>query len=82
MSELKIVPLYESNYRDPVATLREIADEIEAGKYGDVREVAVVVYGDTLEAFGAGAEHDGATIALLFQAAAHRMIREVANHGR
>ena len=83
MSHLaEVHTLYESNFRAPAATLRVIADEIEAGKHGDVTQLAVVLMGDTCEVFGAGPDADGATIALLLQAGAHRMIVAVANQGR
>ena len=39
---LNVVQLYDSNHRDPVATLRRIADEIEAGQYGDVGTAVLV----------------------------------------
>ncbi len=43
--ELKVVTLYESNFQDPVATLRKLADDIESGKYGDVASLGVVLAG-------------------------------------
>jgi hypothetical protein len=39
----EVVELYKHNYRDPVATLREIADQIESGAYKDVQTVAIVI---------------------------------------
>ena len=77
-----VLVAYERNFRDPVSTLRLLADDIEAGKYGDVSQVAAVVLGDTCEVFGAGPGCEGDSIALLLQAGAHRMIAQVANHGR
>lgn len=78
----EVTTLYESNFRAPAATLRVIADEIEAGKHGEVTQVAIVLLGDTCEVFGAGPDADGSTIATLLQAGAHRMIVAVAEHGR
>ena len=74
--------LYPTNFRDPAATLRVIAEEIEAGKHGEVTQIAVVLLGSTCEVFGAGPDADGSTIATLLQAGAQRMISAVANHGR
>lgn len=74
--------IYASNFREVVPTLRKIADSIEAGEFGEVNEMALVIMGDKLEVFGAGPTCDGASIALLLQAGAHRMIREVVDHGR
>jgi hypothetical protein len=45
----EVVDLYKHNFRDPVATLREIADRIDSGEYKDVRTVAIVVVGDEEE---------------------------------
>lgn len=39
---MKIVELQSHNFRDIPATLRQIADDIEAGKCGEVRSVALV----------------------------------------
>ena len=83
MSHLaEVTAIYETNFRQPAATLRVIADEIEAGKHGEVTQVAIVLLGDTCEVFGAGPDADGSTIATLLQAGASRMINAVAQHGR
>ena len=78
----EVKTLYESNFRHPAATLRVIADEIDAGKHGEVSQLALVLLGDTCEIFGAGPDSDAGTIALLLQAGASRMIAAVAGHGR
>lgn len=77
-----VLVAYDSNFREPVATLRSIADCIEAGECGDVTQVAVVVLGDTCKVFGAGPGCEGDSIALLLQAGAYRLIKQVAEHGR
>lgn len=82
MTSLKVVNFPTPDYRDPVKALRNLADEIEAGKFGDVTSCGVVLFGDTMEVFGSGADSEGATIALLFSAAAHRFAREVEECGR
>lgn len=74
--------IYETNFRDVPATLRAIADQIEAGDFGAVSQCAVVALGDTCEVFGLGPGCEGDSIALLLQAGAMRMIEQVANHGR
>lgn len=79
-AELRVI--YESNFREPGPTLRVIADEIEAGKHGEVSQVAVVVLGDTCEVFMVGPESNPSETALLLQAGAHRMIEAIAKHGR
>jgi len=82
MPELKVVPLYESNYRDAVATLRKLADDIENGVYGTVQDIAVVTYGDTLEVFGMGEKTDGGTTVLLLAAGQMRLVSAVERQGR
>jgi len=82
VSEAKLHVLYESNFRDPAATLRIIADQIEAGKHGNVGQVGVVVLGDTCEVFAAGVEADACATAALLQAGSFRLIQSIAEHGR
>lgn len=79
---LNVVNFPTPDYRDPVKTLRNLADDIEAGKHGDVGSCGVVIFGDTMEVFGSGVDSDGPTIALLFSAAAHRFAREIEEHGQ
>lgn len=79
--DLKVVPLYESNLRDPVATLRNIADQMEAGEYGEIGSVAMVVMGDTLEVFGFGADSETPTVALLLHAGFQKISTAIMNHG-
>lgn len=67
--DLKVVPVFE--YRNAVTALRYIADEIEAGKYGEVGSVGLVLIGNTVEVFGMGMESDGAAIATLLTGHVH-----------
>lgn len=78
----KLVQFPTPDYRDPVKALRNLADEIESGKWGEVGSCGVVVMGDTMEVFGSGLDSDGPAIALLFAAAAHRFASEIEGHGR
>lgn len=73
--------LYDTNVRDPVSTLRKIADEMEAGTYGAVGCVAVVVLADTMEVFSAGPDSDGPSCAVLLQAGALRIVKAIEQHG-
>lgn len=77
-----VLVAYEHNFRQVAPMLRKIADQIEAGEFGEVTQCGLVLLGDTCEVFGFGADMDGSTIATLLQAGAHRMIAEVANYGR
>ena len=73
--------LYDSNYRDPVATLRSIASDIEAGKYGDVGSVGVVLLGDTMEVFGMGKDSEAPSVGLLLHAGFLRLSKAIEEHG-
>ena len=77
----QLVQFPSPDYRDPVKALRNLADDIEAGEFGEVGSCGVVIFGDTMEVFGSGVDSDGPTIALLFNAAAHRFAREIEGHG-
>lgn len=77
----KLINFPIPDYRDPVKALRNLADEIEAGEHGDVSSCGVVLMGDQMEVFGSGIDSDGPTIALLFNAAAHRFAREIEEYG-
>lgn len=81
-ADLKVVTLKESNFREPAPTLRKIAEEIEAGKYGQVGCVAVVLMGDTLEVFGAGPDSEGPAVGMLLHAGFMRISRWLEEHGR
>ncbi len=79
---LKVVTLHETNFRDIPATLREIAAAIEAGQYGDVGSVGLVLLGDTMEVFGMGPDSEGPSVALLLHAGFMRLSRSLEEHGR
>ena len=78
----EVVTLYETNLRDPVAALRKIANQIEAGDYGDVGCVGVVLLGNTMEVFGAGADSEGPSVAVLLQAGHMRIVSAIESHGK
>ena len=79
---MKVVTLHPSNFRDPVATLRVIADRIEAGEFGAVGCVAVAVLGDTLEVFGAGVDSEAPSVAMTLHAGFARLSKSIEEHGR
>lgn len=81
-ANLKIVTLNETNFRDPAATLRNIADKIDAGGYGEVGSVGVVLLGDTMEVFGMGSDSEAPSIALLLHSGFMRMSRALEDHGK
>lgn len=78
----EVVTLYESNSRDLVAKMRNMADQIEAGEWGDVRDAAFVIYrtgeeGSGIDVFGWGVDQDAATTHLLLSAGALRLAKAV-----
>lgn len=77
----KVITLYQSNLRDPVATLRAIADDVEGGKHGKVGCAAVVLLGDTMDVFGMGEDSDGPSVALLLHAGFMRLSKSLEEHG-
>ena len=70
------------DHRCPIKALRNLADDIERGDFGEVNSCGIVVFGDSMKVFASGVDSDGPTIALLFSAAAHRFAREIEEHGR
>jgi hypothetical protein len=80
--DLRVVTLFESNYRDPVASLRRLADEIEAGDFGEVGCIGIALLGDTMEVFGAGPDSDGTSVATVLHAGTMRLTKAVERHGR
>lgn len=69
--------LYTTNSRDVLATLRVIADNIEKGEYGEVTEMALVLYGSQFHLFGAGHQQDAGSTAVLFAAGHHKMVKAI-----
>lgn len=74
--------LYKSNFRDPASALREIADGIDRGQYGDVGCVGVVLLGDTMEVFGSGEDSDGPSVGMLLHAGFMRLNKAIEEHGQ
>ena len=79
---LNVVQFPTPNYKDVVKALRNLADEIEAGEWGEIGCCAVAIMGDTFEVFGSGPDSAGPSMAILFQAAIMRMAGEIERHGR
>jgi len=77
--ELKVVgEIKPPEYKDPVKMLRNLADDIEAGKYGAVNSIAIATFGDDgLQVFGGGEDSVGPTIAMVFQAASMKMCQSL-----
>jgi hypothetical protein len=81
-ADLKVVQLHQSTLRDVPAKLRMLAEAIERGDHGHVSTCAIALLGDTMECLSFGDDSSGPSAAVLFQAAAMRIVREVEQAGR
>jgi hypothetical protein len=70
------------DYYDVASALRNIADSIEAGEYGEVLSCGVVLAGNTLEVFGAGPDSEAPMMVTLFNSASFRFVRDLEALGR
>lgn len=86
MPDLKVITLRETTLRDSPSKLRQLADAIERGEYGNVGCVGVVLLGNSLEVFGFGdgIKDDGVapSVATLFRAGALRLEMSIESHGK
>lgn len=64
--------------QDVPAMFRKLADDIEAGEYGEVREAVAVVSGEALEVFGFGTA-DGTVTHYMLGCAMHKLQRPSAD---
>jgi hypothetical protein len=61
--------------------LRNLADDIENGKYGAVNSIAIATFGDDgLQVFGGGIDSEGPVVAMLFQSASMKMCQSLVDH--
>lgn len=83
---LKVVPMREISLREVAKNLRAVADQVEAGEYGDVRCCGLAMLGDEFYAFGFGdgvnGESVSPSVALLFQAGVTEISETVRKYGR
>lgn len=75
MSNIRL--LRETSLRDIPATLRNIADSIEAGEYGQAHGCAVVLDADLTEVFYTGTGEAGPNAHLLLSVGAAKMVQAV-----
>lgn len=75
MTDLKVVgEIKPPDFKDPVKLLRKIADDIEAGVYGEVNTAVVALAGDKgFDTFGAGRKSSIEHCAFLFGYSATRL---------
>lgn len=74
--------LHHSTLCDAPAKLREMANDIEAGKYGEIATAVVVLYSDQLRTFGYGPFGDAPNAAIALAAAHADLVEYVRTRGR
>lgn len=79
--DLKLVTLRSTTIREVAPTLRKIADQIEAGKFGDVATCGLVLSGDAMQVFGMGPLSEAPMVALLLHAGFARLSKYVEERG-
>jgi hypothetical protein len=82
MTDFKIVgEISPPPYKDPVQMLRNLANDIEAGKFGEIDTLVIATFGtDGLDMFGGGRDSDMFHCAYLFGAAQARLLN-IASEG-
>jgi len=80
MALAEVIVLQDSNFRDPAATLRKIADEIDAGIYGPVGCAGLVLLGNELQVFGMGYDSETPSVGMLLHAGFMRLSRCLEEH--
>ena len=78
---MKVIELKQPDYKEPAKALRNLADSIEKGVFGNVTSCGVVLLSDRLSVFGSGVDSKEADIALLFSAASLRFSADLESYG-
>ena len=81
--ELKVVgEINPPDYRDAVKMLRNLADDIEAGEFGEVNSIALVRFGDDgLHVHAGGRDSDAGTAMLLLMSGVNKLTGPLLEHG-
>jgi len=78
---LSVVTLMESSLHDIPAKLRELANDVEAGKFGKPGTCAVVLFADQLCVFGYGPDSAAPSVAIVLQAGVQKLAGTLVAHG-
>lgn len=81
MTKPNLHVIHETSLCDVPAKLRELAQSIENGVYGEIDCCAVATFGDELSIFGFGTDSKGLTAHCLFHAAAVKIAQGFINEG-
>lgn len=81
--EMKVVgEIRPDPYRDPVQMLRNLADGVEAGEYGDISTVGIVALADEgIHVFGGGRVSDTTSIVGALQIGCVTLVRMIGARG-
>lgn len=81
VTHLHAVDIQPPEYKDPVTMLRNLAEDIEAGQYGDINTIAIALLTDGAETeyplvtFGGGRNSDIHHVSAAFGAAQILLLR-------
>lgn len=78
----EVVTLYERNLRQVPEMLRALADDIAAGKYGEVSCCAISMLGDKLTVHAYGPDSAGPSAAIVLHAGFNQISESLEQHGR
>ena len=71
----QLVDIEPPPYKTPVQMLRNLADDIEQGDYGEIGTIVIATFGDTgLEMFGGGRDSGREHCVFVLGAAQHRLL--------
>jgi len=79
MSHLKVIDFPVNSLADLPQKLRDIADAIEEGQFGEAKECIIVLNAASLEVFGIGAEADGTVAHYLLCCAQRKLENALVN---
>lgn len=79
---MKVVEFPYTSLHDVPAKLRQLADDIEQNRYGEVGSCGIAILADTFEVFGFGQDANGPAVCSLFQAGIIRLSSDIEQHGK
>lgn len=72
-----VTTIYASNFRDVSATLRHIADQIDAGEWGVITDAALVLRAGRCEVFGFGPKAQASRSIATLEAGKAMLVRSI-----
>jgi hypothetical protein len=81
-ADLKVVTMRDHSLREVSAMLRQTAENIDAGQYGEIGTCAMVLFGDKINVFGFGPDASGPTVHIVLCAGAAELQQSLRDHGK